>query len=63
MSVTITDPATITDYRELSVRLAMELRYCMELLTEHEWGDLEDRCWYRDGTEALELFNATEAGQ
>lgn len=63
MQVTITDPVTSTDYRELAVRLAMELRYCMELLTVEEWGDLEDRCWYRDGTEALELFNATEAGQ
>ena len=46
------------DCRELAQRLAEELRYCMELLTEEEWGDLEDRAWYRDGTEALAQFDA-----
>lgn len=48
------------DCRELAQRLALELRYCMDVLTErlgdHE--DLDAFCWYRDGSEALAEFHA-----
>ena len=50
--------ASKTDWQKISTRLSLELRYCMELLTEQEWGDLEDHAWYRDGIEALEQFDA-----
>ena len=62
MQVTITDPTTSTDYRLLLDQLATELRYCMDLLAEKDWGDLEDRCWYRDGTAVLEQYAAATEG-
>jgi hypothetical protein len=43
-------------------QLATELRYCMDLLAEKDWGDLEDRCWYRDGTAVLEQYAAATEG-
>jgi hypothetical protein len=53
-----------TDCRELAQRLALELRYVMDVLIERmdDREAPEDYCWFHDGTEALAEFNAAMAG-
>ena len=47
------------DWRAVADRLAVELRYSMDVLaTHHPDEELTDFAWFRDGSEALAEFDA-----
>ena len=54
--------AAAVDWREVAERLAVELRYSMDVLaTHHPDEELTDFAWFRDGSEALAEFDAAVA--